>query len=345
MQPKYAIIGCGHMSQYYIQALTAAKACIAYVVDLDKERAEACARQTGAKAATDFHIAVNDPNVTAVVVVAFTPLHEQICLAAIQAGKDVICEKTLADNPDQSFRIAQAALKANVIFFTAYMKRFFPAAQKAKELLAALGTLYSIHARSYQYWGDLFETADIPDHIWLPRYGGGVLKCAGSHILDLLCYFAGRPTAVCAYQDFCSGSKLDRKATALFRYPGALTACFETVGHSLKRIGYQRNGWDERLEINGTKGRLDLYTTLWNKSEECSALLVYYNDETETASEFRYEPISTFIEQMTYFHNCLCQRQQGHPGVIDGFNVDVLIHAIGQAHQKKAELTIDYRGL
>ena len=173
MNVKYGIIGCGGISQLYFDGLQKIGAQIAHVADIGEKRAKVCGKAVNAKASTDYRVLIDDPNVSVVIILAHTKFHKEMCLAAIEAGKNVICEKTLATNVEEAYQIAKAAQDKKVFFFTAYMKRFFPAVQKARELMTSLGVVYSACFRSYQFWGNLYEdTADLPAHIWLDRYGG-----------------------------------------------------------------------------------------------------------------------------------------------------------------------------
>ena len=346
MNIQYGVIGCGYISQFYTEFFKETGAKVAHMVDLDLEKARTAAQCFQAKAGTQYQALIDDPDVNVVVVLAHARFHHEICMAAIKAGKHVICEKTLANNAREATEIALAAKKADVLFFTAYMKRFFPAAQKAKQLIPALGPLFSASARSYQYWGNLFEPGDdFSDELWMNSFGGGILKCAGSHILDLILHLMGRSKSLYAHIDHVPGLKLDRKAVAMLQYPSELTVSFQAVGHCLSRIGYQRNGWDERLEINGTRGRLDLYTTTWNKSKECAALLVHYDEQTEGATEYRFDAVDTFNAQMTYFDQCLKKGTPGHPDASDGAAVDMLIAAMADSSIHNKPIDIDWKQL
>ena len=42
-----------------------------------------------------------------------------------------------------------------------------------------------------------------------------------------------------------------------------MTVNFETAVHPLKKIGYERNSWDEFIQINGVNGRLEIFTVMW----------------------------------------------------------------------------------
>jgi predicted dehydrogenase len=334
------------MSGYYFDYLEKLGASVVHVVDLDVERTKELGKRFGAKCSTDYKELIKNPDVSVVVVLAHAKYHKEICMAAIAAGKDVICEKTLSNSGEEAAEIAKAALQNDVIFFTAYMKRFFPALQKAKELIPSLGIIFSAYARSYQFWGNLYEVAeDFSGDLWLSRYGGGVLKCAGSHIVDLVLYLLGKPETTYANIDYVGNPKLDRKAVALLEYGQGKVVVFEAAGHPLSKIGFQKNNWDERLEINGTKGRLDIFTTTWNKPEECAALLVHYDEATQTSTEYRFEAINTFHAQVGYFHDCLSKRKQGSPSSVDGFYVDAVMSAMVQSSKEKRVITIDWKGL
>lgn len=346
MEPVYAVIGCGNISRFHFDGLQKVGAKVARVVDLNLERALPIAGRFGAKAGTDWREAVNDPAVTAIVVLSHGPSHLQICLAAIAAGKDVICEKTLSNSPDEATQIARAATEKGVLFFTAYMKRFFPAFVKTQELLPSLGTCFSAYVRTYQKWGNMYE--NIKPGAWmgaLSSYGGALLKCGGSHTLDLTMALFGRPVSLYGCVDYVEGSPVDRKANALLHYPRGLLVHFEVAGHPLDRIGYERNGWDERIEINGTQGRLDFYTVCWDHPENNGSLVVHYDNRTGASTEYRCPAENNFHTEVAYFHECIKARRQGRPSVVDGFNVDVVIGAIEESSRLRRPVEIDWRGL
>lgn len=164
-------------------------------------------------------------------------------------------------------------------------------------------------------------------------------------MIDMTMNLLGRPESIYAHIDYVPGSRLDRKATALFEYENGMVVNFETAVHPLKKIGYERNSWDEYIQINGVNGRLELYTVMWDHPENNAALLVHYDNERETTTEYRFDIVNPFDTEMKYFCECLEKREQGYPGVIDGFNVDVVIETMAESSEKKASLKVDWRGL
>jgi len=349
MKPKWGIIGCGNISRFHFGGLAKAGADIVHIADVQPEAAAPYAAQFGARFSTDYHAMLADPEVTVVSVLTTGKFHREICLAALAAGKDVVCEKTLADNAGEAAEIVEATRKSGRLFFTAYMKRFFPATQKARELLPSLGTLFSAQIRTYQPWGNYYDTpeasGDEPPAWAIERYGGAVMKCAASHLIDLTLSFLGRPRSLYAHVDYVTGTNFDRKATALFEYDTGLVASFEAATHPLTRIGYERNAWDEHVQINGVNGRLDLYPVLWDHPENNAALLVHYDNATETSIEYRFPAVNPFHIEVAYFDECLAKREQGRPDVVDGFNVDYVIAMMAESHRQKASVSLNWNGI
>lgn len=216
---RVGIVGCGNISRFHYEGYEKAGAQIAHVCDLRPEAAESVASRYGAKASTDYRVLLDDPDVDLVSVTAIASAHKDICLQAIAAGKGVVCEKTLTDNPADSAEIARAADASGVFAATAYMKRYFPGMQQAKQMLAEMGDIISIYARSWQPWdlwncevGEWFTTHPS---VVVRNYGGGVLVCGGSHILDLIHWLGGRPASLCGDMHIRPGMDFDIQANAM----------------------------------------------------------------------------------------------------------------------------------
>jgi predicted dehydrogenase len=341
------IIGCGNIAPFHYEGYERAGARIAHVCDLRLDAGEAVARRCGARASADYRAVLSDPQVDLISVTTISSSHKEICLAAIAAGKGVVCEKTLTENPADSAEIARAADRAGIFFATAYMKRFFPAAQQAKQSLADMGEIIGIYARSWQPWDLWNQPLDErftthPSSVRL-NYGGGALVCCGSHILDLVHWFAGRPTRVCANLNTRDGMDIDRQANAMLWLPGGGIAHFETCWHPLVYAGYERNGWDERLEINTTKGRLDFFTVRWDHPENNGALLVHQDAETGRVTEYRYPAVNPFDIEMAEMVRRFEAGDPGFPSAWDGYVVDELIAHITTTAEQRAVLPITWR--
>jgi len=168
---------------------------------------------------------------------------------------------------------------------------------------------------------------------------------AGSHMIDMTMNLLGRPVGVYANVDFIPNSKIDRRATALFEYEDGTVVSFEAITSPHMKTGYEKNGWDEYIQINGVNGRLEIYFVMWDHPENNGALLIHYDNEKETSTEYRFNAVNPFEAEIKYFCDCLESRQQGHPSVDDGLNVDVVIDAILESTSKKVRIDLNWLGL
>jgi predicted dehydrogenase len=125
-------------------------------------------------------------------------LHAAITIAALRAGKHVVCEKPPAMNATEARRIAAAAQRANKVVLYSVQRRFGGAEQAAKQAIVKgyAGEVY--HARSA--WT---RTRGIPIGTgWFTHKdesGGGALIDIGVHMLDLAWHMLGQPKPLSAF--------------------------------------------------------------------------------------------------------------------------------------------------
>jgi predicted dehydrogenase len=341
-----AIIGCGNISKFHFQGMKKAGATIKWVCDIREETARPWKEKYGATFTDNYQEILSDPEVDVLNVTTPSRLHKAICLDAIKKGKAVVCEKTLAESSSDAHEIVRASEEAGTIFYTSYMKRFLPAVQKAAELLPELGRLLSTHIRSHQCWGDLWSTHPESGFFHTPpngrskvaqNYGGGILVCAGSHILDLVTFFLGRPEKLYANvhtpQD---GRDYDLSASAFMETPNGVVH-YEAMAHPLRHVGFLRDGWDERIEINGVNGRLDILIGAWDTPEHKPSMLVHYDNQSGHATEYRFDGISPFDKAMDFFCAQIRAGRQGAQSRWTGYEVDELIeHFLISSREGKA---------
>lgn len=345
------VIGCGNIVKFHFSGLEKAGAHVKWICDLNEEAARPWVEHFGARYTADYGDLIADPELDLVDVTAISTVHKPMCLAAIDAGKAVICEKTLAENADDALEIVQRAEEKQTIFYTSYMKRFIPAVQKARELLPSLGRIVSTHIRAYQNWGDLWTKMPASGVAYTPpggtsevraKYGGGILVCGGSHILDLVGFLLGRPHRLYGTMEIPEGRDYDVQAAALLETANGIVH-YEALTHPLNRIGFLRDGWDERIEINGLNGRLDVYSSAWHEVETKASLLVHYDNETGNAQEYRYAPASTFDRAIAFFCRQIEAGEQGEQSRLTGYDVDELISHIGKSAATGQAVDVNWR--
>lgn len=352
MSLRVGVVGCGGIARFHFTGLEQAGARVVRVCDVRPEAAAPWAAKFGAAASTDYREVTRDPAVEAVWVTTFSAYHKEICLDAIANGKAVVCEKTLAENPDDALAIVAAARAKKVLFYTSYMKRFIPAVEKAKALIPSIGRVVSMHIRAHQCWGELWSgnppagsfahTPPGGKSEVVRRYGGGILVCGGSHILDLTGHFMGRPKRLFATQVKPADRDYDLQAAALLETEAG-PVFYEALAHPLNGIGFLRDGWDERFEINGTAGRLELYSAAWDQFEHKASLLVHYDNATRESREYRYGTCSPFARACAFFVKQIGKKEQGAQPDTTGYDVDELIAHIGKSAREGRSVDVAYR--
>lgn len=169
---------------------------VAAVCDVHSGRAKSLSKDFGIpNVFSDYRELVAADVVDAVSVCTPNNLHMPVTLAAIKAGKDVICEKPLGMNAGQARRMVEAADKAGKILMAAQSARYSAAATYAKKVTEGgrLGEVYYGKA----VW---LRRAGIPRGWFqdIEQSAGGPLIDLGVHAIDLMWWLMGRPKPVSA---------------------------------------------------------------------------------------------------------------------------------------------------
>src|SRR5699024_10802313 len=85
----------------------------------------------------DYHDALENPDIDAVVVVTPTVFHEEVVVAAAKAKKHILCEKPLAMNESECDRMIEAVKDNNVKLQVGFMRRFDASYQEAEAIIEA----------------------------------------------------------------------------------------------------------------------------------------------------------------------------------------------------------------
>src|SRR5215216_5282374 len=153
-----AVIGCGGITlQNHLPGLALCPAAkITALCDADPVTLERARQQTGvATISTHFQEIVGRDDVQAVIIATPNVFHAPIALAAISAGKHVLCEKPLAMNFAEARQMAEGAEKAGVRHMAAFTYRFVPAMRYLTHLVQRgdLGQPYHYRSCRLQDWG------------------------------------------------------------------------------------------------------------------------------------------------------------------------------------------------
>lgn len=207
---RVAIIGTGFMGKMHAHAWRSAHRFfsldvdpqIAVVVGRDAERTAAAAQEFGAgAAATDWREIVQRSDIDVIDICTPGDTHAEITVAALAAGKHVLCEKPLANSVAEADRMVAAAdAAADLVAMCGFSYRRTPALSLARELIAA-GRLGEIRHVRAQYLQDWLSDPDAPFTWRLDkmRAGSGTLGDIGAHSIDTAQWLTGdRITGVSA---------------------------------------------------------------------------------------------------------------------------------------------------
>ncbi|WP_402466322.1 Gfo/Idh/MocA family protein [Isoptericola aurantiacus] len=272
------------------------------VVGRDRDRVTAAAARLGWDSAeTDWRRLLERDDVDLVDVCTPGDTHAEIAIAALQAGKHVLCEKPLANSVAEAERMVEAAERAatdGVRAMVGFTYRRVPAIQLARQLVAdgRIGQVRHVRAQYLQDWlSD--PTSPLTWRLDKDKAGSGALGDIGAHIVDLTQFITGeqvvgvtgmletfvteRPLATASAGLSATGGDrtgpvtVDDAACFLARMSGGGLGVFEATRYAQGR----KNAI--RIEINGSKGSLAF------DFEDMNVLHLYDAEESGRTAGFR----------------------------------------------------------
>ncbi|MBI4859717.1 MAG: Gfo/Idh/MocA family oxidoreductase [Candidatus Riflebacteria bacterium] len=144
------VIGCGHWGPNYVRNFGAlAGVTVRVAADVDQNRRTVVERMfPWVKTAADHRAVLDDPAIDAVVVATPTGTHFGLVKEALEAGKDVLCEKPLTTTAAEALELARLAEEKKRILMVGHTFLFNPGILKLKQLLDedVAGRVYYLHA-------------------------------------------------------------------------------------------------------------------------------------------------------------------------------------------------------
>ncbi|MDQ1058785.1 putative dehydrogenase [Arthrobacter globiformis] len=370
---RIALIGYSFMGSIHAQAWTTAPRffdldvvpVLAAVCGRNQEAAESFADKFGiGRVETDWRALVADPEIDAVDICVPGNLHAEIAIAALQAGKHVLCEKPLANTLAEAERMALAAEEAKArgaLAMVGFSYRRTPALAYARDLVrdGRLGTIRHIRASYLQDW---IVDEDFP-LVWRlekDKAGSGALGDIGAHIIDLAQYVTGhrlagisaltetfvktRPLAGSSSGLRAQGHDkaeqgtvtVDDAAVIVGRTAEGALATFEATRFATGR----KNAI--RLEVNGSLGSLafdfeDL-NELWfhdhtDPAESAGFRRILVTEPTHPYAGAWWPPghglgyDHAFVHQAADFARCIARGEQPEPSFAEGLQIQRLLDA------------------
>ncbi len=242
---RWGILGTARINRRVIPAIRLApRSELVAIASRTRPRAEAYAAEWQIpQAVAGYQALIDDPAIDAVYIPLPNSAHVPWTLAAVKAGKHVLCEKPMALDPADIDRIHAAAAAAKVVVEEGYMYRHEPLTAKVQDLVrgGALGTVRAIVS------GFTFALTNANDPRLDPALGGGSLWDVGCYPVTYAGLLAGRDPKMVFGAAHWHASGVDEEFVGMLRFPGGTTATIYSGFRATLRT------W---LEVIGTEGSL-----------------------------------------------------------------------------------------
>ena len=268
---RAGIIGCGGIAQEgHIPGLLAAGVDVGAVCDANEARAQEVGERFGvASVYADYVELLARPDLDLVTIGLPNALHASVAVAALEAGKHVLCEKPMSiDSGGAEAMVAAARASGRLLSVNQHM-RFDRTALALRDVVASgvLGDVYLVDVRMTRQngipgFGSWFTNRDLAGH--------GALFDIGVHMLDLALFVLGFPevVAVKGYLGARLGESgvglgtwgIDRTRAGRFDVDDTATATLTLAGGGQIRLHVAWAAFapaEQRITLYGTRGGAD----------------------------------------------------------------------------------------
>jgi predicted dehydrogenase len=228
------------------------EASAAAIASRDAGKAAAAAARLGIpRSYGSYGELVADPGIDAVYIPLPNNLHAEWAIAALDAGKHVLCEKPMAMDPTQARAMASRARERGLLLMEAFMYKFHPQWVRAAEIVASgeIGRLRATHA-----WFS-YSNADPANIRNRTETGGGALYDIGCYAVSTARFLAaaagiGEPGRALALVERDGASGTDVLSTGILDFgPGGPRSSFHVSTRAFP---------SQRVEVLGDKGALSI---------------------------------------------------------------------------------------
>jgi D-xylose 1-dehydrogenase (NADP+, D-xylono-1,5-lactone-forming) len=244
---RWGLMGTARVNRHVIPALRASsRHVLVAVASRDRARGDAYAREWAIpRALLGYQSLLDDPDVQAVYISLPNSLHVPWTLAALEAGKHVLCEKPMALDPLDVDRIAAAAAAARCHVAEGYVYRHEPQTDALRTLVdrGAIGTLRTMTG-AFTY-----PQSRLNDVRLDPALGGGSLWDVGCYPVSFASFIAGGPPVEVMGWASLGPSGVDEMFSGMLRYASGVTARIDCGFRAVSRTWMEIAGSDGVLVV------------------------------------------------------------------------------------------------
>ncbi len=319
---RLGLIGAGFIGKVHARCIAQeARARLVGVFDVNRASAEAVA-MNGCSVAETADELIADPGIDAVIIASSTDTHGELARKAIAQGKPFLCEKPLDRTLASAVETVRLAQASGVLAAMAFNRRFDAQHALLRRAVAEgeVGDIEMMH---------LTSRSQSPPDMDYARHSGGMLRDKGAHFFDLCCWIAqDRPVKV-----YAQGACLFEPRLAEFGDVDTAMIVLEMSLGALCHLNFSRRtsyGYDERIEVFGSRGRIDSGAPHPLEVSRYSGTAVI----REGLHQNWFDRIApTYSAQLSAFIDAMEDHSSTFPSVQDG----LLAESIAEAAQKSME--------
>lgn len=331
---RWGLIGASRIaSSYMIEAMRAQEgADVLSVLSTDAARGARFADENGiADSYTDLDALLADDRVNAVYISTTNEKHHAQALAAIEAGKNVLCEKPLAMSLADACEMVKAAADKGITFATNHHLRNAGTHLAIKDLISngRIGDVLSAR---------VFHAVNLPEHLrgWRindASAGGGVIPDITVHDADTIRFHLDEdPVDVVAKSGTSGmGEGVEDSVMSVWSMPsGAMVQTHESFTHGFAGTG---------IEFHGTRGSIFAQGVM-TQEPVGTIRLVDSNGETAVS----YENHNLYKRSLGLFTQAVAGTGRPSADGVDGIKSLAVALAVREAARSGRQTTVDYGG-
>ncbi|WP_050526485.1 inositol 2-dehydrogenase [Pseudorhodobacter aquimaris] len=326
---RVGLLGCGRIGQVHARSIgQIGTARVSAVADAFAEPAQLLAAQTGAQV-MDSHALIESQEVDAIVIGTPTDTHYDLIHAAARAGKAIFCEKPVDMSADRIRDCIAVVEAAGVPFMTAFNRRFDPNFANVQARIAA-GEIGAVEIVTIQ------SRDPSPPPVSYIKSSGGLFRDMMIHDLDMARFLLGEePVNIYAVGSSLIDPEIGRAGDV-----DTAAVTLTTASGKICQISNSRRatyGYDQRIEVHGSKGMLRAENVLEN-SVEIATEAGFRKAPAQHFFLERYE--AAYRAEMQYFLRGLLENTPFSPGITDGLRAQLLADAATQSLQQGVAISV-----
>ena len=330
-----AIIGAGLIGKKRASSLEK-NDFLSIVCDINEVFAKELAHEFSTNYTGNIKDIINNSNIDIVIVSVVNKFAAELTTDMLLSGKNVLCEKPLGRNVEESRVILSAAEKNNKIVKTGFNHRFHPAVMKAKELIEndSIGELINIRAR-YGHGG-----RPGMEQEWRcskELCGGGELIDQGVHLIDLCRWFTDKDVDQVYGKTYRSFWESDVEDNAFFHleFDGNILAQCHVSWTNWKNIFsfeiFGKDGYIKIKGLGGSYGKETLEVGYRQPTGGIPAIEHFEFDDEDTSWSLEWQEFKQAIEE---------NKEPSGSGN-DGYEANVIIDAIYKSNDLNKPVSVN----